>query len=55
MRHSQRGSLVRFVPRRMRSGRGRNVSFGLAAFAAVAAAAAFIWASGRRRLTVANY
>lgn len=45
--------LARFVPDRMRSGRGRNVSL-LAAFATVAAAVTFLWARGRRRIVVAH-
>lgn len=55
MRFSARGSLVRYVPRRMRSGRGRNLSVLVAAFATAAATTAFLWVRGRRRLTAANY
>jgi hypothetical protein len=54
MRYSTRRSLVRFVPKRMRNERGRNVGVVLATFATVAGAVAFLWARGRRRLTLAN-
>ncbi|HET9781752.1 MAG TPA: hypothetical protein VFR33_08235 [Candidatus Dormibacteraeota bacterium] len=53
MRGSRRG-MVRFVPEGMRSGRGRNVSVVLAAFATVAAAVTFVWARGHRRTAIAN-
>jgi len=55
MRFSKPGSLVRYVPRNIRSGRGRNLSVLVAAFATAAATTAFLWVRGRRRLTVANY
>lgn len=53
MSNSRRRSLVRLVPKQMRSGRGRNVSVVVAAFATVAALA-MVLVRGRRHLAIAD-
>lgn len=53
MTDSNRDRLARFIPNGVRSGRGRNASVVLAAFA-TAAAVAFFWVRGHRHVAVIN-
>ena len=53
MNEPARSPITRFVPERMRSDQGRNVSVMLAAFATIAAVTYF-WLRGRRHVAVVN-
>ena len=53
MSNSRRRSMMRLVPKRMRTGRGRNVSVVLAALATVATLGVVL-VRGRRHLAIAD-